>query len=65
MLRLMPLIVQCGFHASVSSLNMLLGNIKNLKALKLDPKTHNTNQKKKPCEGFLIFIINLSQWPQM
>ena len=46
MLRLMPLIVQCGFHASVSSLNMLLGNIKNLKALKLDPKTHNTNRKK-------------------
>ena len=59
MLRLMPLIVQCGFHVSVSSLNMLLGNIENLKALKLDPKTHNTNQKKL-CEEFLIFIIMAS-----
>ena len=64
MLRLLPLIAQCGFHASVSSLNILLRYIENLKALKLDPKalTIPTN---KMCEGFLIFIIYLSQWPQM
>ena len=39
MLRLLPLIVQCGFHASLYSLNILLGYIENLKALKLDQKT--------------------------
>ena len=39
MLRLLPLTAQCSFHASVSSLNILLGYIENLKALKLDPKT--------------------------
>ena len=39
MLRLLPLIAQSGFHASVSSLNILLGYIKNLKALKLNQNT--------------------------
>ena len=46
MLRLMPLIAQCGFHASVSSLNKLLGNIENLKVVKLDPKTLTIPTKK-------------------
>ena len=50
MLRLLPLIVQCGFHASLYSLNILLGYIENLKALKLDPKTLTTPTKKL-CEG--------------
>ena len=51
MLRLLPLIVQCGFHASLYSLNILLGYIENLKALKLDPKTL-TIPTKTLCEGF-------------
>ena len=56
MLRLLPLIAQCSFYARVSSLNILLRYIENLKALELDPKTL-TAQTKKPCEEFLIFII--------
>lgn len=65
MLRLLPLIAQCGFYASVYSLNILLGYIENLKALKLDPENLIT-QTKKPCEEFLIFIlICLLQGPHM
>ena len=56
MLRLLPLIAQCSFYASVSSLNIFLRYIENLKALELDPKTLTT-QTRKPCEEFLIFII--------
>ena len=56
MLRLLPLIVQCGFHASLYSLNILLGYIENLKALKLDPKTL-TIPTKKLCEGFYNLSI--------
>ena len=51
----MPLIARCSFHATVSPLNILLGYIENLKALKLEPKTLTT-QTKKPCEEFLVFI---------
>ena len=62
----LPLIAQCGFHASVSSLNIVLRRwyVENLKALKLDPKTL-TITTEKMCEGFLISIIYLLQWPQM
>ena len=59
-IRLLPLITQCSFHASVSSLNILLGYIENLKALKLDLKTL-TILTRKPRKGFLIFIIYLPQ----
>ena len=44
-------IAQYGFHASMYSLNILLGHIENLKALKLDPKTL-TIPTKKLCKGF-------------
>ena len=65
MLRLLPLIAQCSFYVSVSSLNILLRYIENLTALKLDLKTL-TIPTRNPCEGFLIFIlICLLQWPQM
>ena len=60
MLRLLPLIVQCGFHASLYSLNILLEYIENLKALKLDPKTLTIPTKKKMCEGFISsFLIGI------
>ena len=39
MFRLLPLIAQRSFSASVPSFNILLGYIENLKALKLDLKT--------------------------
>ena len=59
MLRLLPLIAQCGFHASLYSLNILLGYIENLKALKLDPKTL-TILTEKLCEGFHNLSITLT-----
>ena len=60
MLKLLPLIAQCSFYASISSLNILLGFIENLKALKLDLKT-DSQHKPKNCEEFLIFI-RISFW---
>ena len=59
MLRLKPVMAQCGFHASLYSLNILLGYIENLKALKLDPKTL-TIPTKKLCEGFHNLSIALA-----
>ena len=56
MLGILPLIAQCNFYVLVSSLNIFLGYVENLKALKLDPKTLTTPAKK-PFEEFLIFII--------
>ena len=53
MLRLLPLMAKCGFHASLYSLNILLGYIENLKSLEIRP----TITTKKLCEGFYNLSI--------
>ena len=53
------LIALYGFHVSMYSLNILLGYIENLKALKLDPKTL-TIPTKKLCKGFHNLSITMA-----